>query len=61
MNKLDASPDSYLELYSPNGTKVAENDDGGGNTNSWIVTSAATAGTYRIVARSWNGSSGGMS
>lgn len=59
MRKLSSSLDSYLELYSPEGSKIAENDDSGGDFNSWIVTDVSTAGTYRIVARSYNGNSMG--
>ena len=58
----DAAPmDSYLELYDPNGSKVAYNDDGGGsgNLNSWIVYRFTTSGTYRLVARTYSAYSGG--
>ncbi|WP_161569237.1 C39 family peptidase [Candidatus Oscillochloris fontis] len=59
MNRNAGSLDSYLELYSPNGVLVASNDDGGENMNSWIVYRFTSTGTYRLVARSYNGSSGG--
>lgn len=58
MNRA-TSMDSYLELYDPNGNKVAENDDGGGNYNSWIVYRFNSSGTYRLIARSYNAGSGG--
>jgi len=59
MNKRVSTLDSYLELYDPAGTKIAENDDSGGDLNSWLVASLPSAGNYRIVARSYNGSSSG--
>lgn len=59
MNKANSSLDSYLELWSPGGSYIAHNDDGGGNRNSWLVTTLPYNGTYRIVARSWNHSSTG--
>ncbi len=59
MNKIDSGLDPYLELYNPNGVKVAYNDDGGGNLNSWIVYTLPAAGIYRIKARSYNLSSSG--
>lgn len=56
----DLAPlDSYLELYSPTGVKVAQNDDGGGNYNAWLVYRFATSGTYRLVARSYNSATNG--
>ena len=59
MNKIDSGLDSYLELWSPNGSLVTVNDDGGGDYNSWLVATLPSNGTYRIVARSWNFSSSG--
>ena len=59
MNKIDSGLDSYLELYNPAGVKVTENDDGGGDRNSWVVYTLPTNGVYRIMARSWNLSSSG--
>lgn len=59
MNRSGGSLDSFLELYGPDGTLVASNDDGGGNLNSWIVYRFGTTGTYRLVARSYASSSGG--
>lgn len=59
MTKQVADLDSFVELYDPNGTKVGENDDGGGDYNSWLVTNLTSAGTYRVVARSFNSASSG--
>ncbi len=61
MNRTDSgSLDSYLYLYAPNGSWVAENDDGGGSLNSLInqVTLPQT-GRYRILAKSYNSASTG--
>jgi hypothetical protein len=59
MNKIDNGLDSYLELYNPSGVKVAENDDGGGDRNAWLVYSMPADGVYRILARSWSLASSG--
>ena len=59
MNRDSAPLDGYLELYNPDGVKVAENDDGGGDYNPWLVYRFVTGGTYRLVARSYNAASGG--
>lgn len=60
MRKVDGQLDAYLELYNEAGVKVAENDDGLGNRDSWIIYTLPTGGTYRILARSYNlGTSGG--
>jgi hypothetical protein len=59
MNKIDSGLDSYIELYDDSGTKIGENDDGGGDMNSWLVKSLPRAGTYRILARSYNLASSG--
>lgn len=34
MNKIDSGLDSYLELWSPSGSLISRNNDGGGNYNS---------------------------
>jgi hypothetical protein len=47
-----AAFDSLLILNGPDGKKLAEDDDSGGNLDSQIVHRAATAGTYQIVATS---------
>ncbi len=61
MNRIDSgSLDSFLYLYAPNGSLVAQDDDGGGNGNALI--SQATlpqSGRYRIVATSWSSRSTG--
>ena len=59
MNKSGSSVDSYLELYNNSGSRIAVNDDGGGNRNSWLLKELPSNGTYRIVARSWRYSSTG--
>lgn len=59
MNKTGGALDPYLELYSPSGTKLKWNDDGGGSTNAWLVHTLPSNGTYRIVARSYNNGSSG--
>jgi len=59
MNRSSGGLDSYIDLYGPNGALVAFNDDGGGDMNSWLVHQASQNGTYRIVAHSYNGNSGG--
>jgi hypothetical protein len=46
--------DTYLELRSPGGDLVAENDDGfGEGTDSFISAHLPRAGRYRIVARGY--------
>jgi thiol-disulfide isomerase/thioredoxin len=47
--------DSYLYLFGPDGTKLGEDDDGGGELNSRLVWTAAVTGKYRILATSLNG------
>jgi hypothetical protein len=59
MNKANTTLDSWLELYSPSGTFLAYNDDGGGDLNSWLAYRLPVNGTYRIIARSYNLSSNG--
>ncbi len=58
----NSSVDTYLELYSPNGTRIATNDDDStaGNRNSWIAITLPSSGVYRVKARSYaHASSGG--
>ena len=51
--------DTYLELRDPSGYFLAEDDDGGGDTNSQIyITSLPSTGTYTIVARGYDGDTG---
>lgn len=59
LNKTSGALDPYLELWSPSGVKLKVNDDGGGSTNSLLVHTLPSNGTYRIIARSWNTSSSG--
>lgn len=59
MTKIDSGLDSYIELYDDSGSKIGENDDGGGDLNSWLVKTLPRAGVYRILARSYNLSSSG--
>lgn len=59
MNKTSSGLDPYLELWSPSNTLLKSNDDGGGDYNSWLVHTLPSNGTYRIVARSYNGGSSG--
>ncbi len=59
MRKTDGQLDAYLELYNAAGVKVAQNDDGLGNRDSWIIYTLPAGGTYRILARSYNLSSSG--
>jgi Ca2+-binding EF-hand superfamily protein len=47
--------DAYLYLEGPNGTILAQDDDGGGDLNSRIVHKAAVTGNYRIIATSLSG------
>jgi Ca2+-binding EF-hand superfamily protein len=44
--------DSYLYLEDPNGTLLAENDDGGEGVNARLIYRAAKTGTYRVIATS---------
>ena len=52
--------DTYVELFGPSGELVAEDDDGGGSTDSIIKDQALYAsGDYTVVARSYSDSQGG--
>jgi hypothetical protein len=46
--------DSYLVLLAPNGTQLAADDDGGGNTNASVGLRVSVAGAYTIVTTSFN-------
>ena len=61
MNKSGGNLDSYLELYAPNGSRIAYDDDGGGwdTRNAWLVTVLPNTGIYRVKARSYAHSSSG--
>lgn len=44
--------DAYLELFAPDGVRVAVDDDGGGGSNAAIVAfELPLGGTYRIITR----------
>jgi Ca2+-binding EF-hand superfamily protein len=52
--------DAYLYLEDPDGTVVAEDDDGAGQgTDARIIYRAADTGTYRLIATSVGGVRGG--
>jgi hypothetical protein len=59
MNKINSGLNSYLELYAPNGQRIATNDNGGGSLNAWLIKELPSNGTYRIIARSVNHNSNG--
>jgi competence protein ComGC len=44
--------DAYAILHDGAGTKLADNDDGGGGTNARITFTLPTSGSYRILANS---------
>lgn len=44
--------DAFAILTDAAGTKLADNDDGGGGTNARIIFTAPANGTYRILANS---------
>jgi hypothetical protein len=50
--------DSYLRLEDSAGTRLAEDDDGGGFPNARIVHKAAKDDTYRIIVTSYDGKGG---
>ncbi|HEX6899891.1 MAG TPA: fibronectin type III domain-containing protein [Thermoanaerobaculia bacterium] len=54
-----SSFDTYLVLKNASGTVVATNDDTDGTTNSRIVHTAASSGTYTIEATSFQNSATG--
>ncbi|MDX1977086.1 MAG: trypsin-like peptidase domain-containing protein [Pseudanabaenaceae cyanobacterium bins.68] len=45
--------DSFLALFDPNGVKIAENDDGGGQKDALIRAVLPVAGSYTIYANSY--------
>ncbi|MEA5449469.1 tetratricopeptide repeat protein [Leptolyngbya sp. CCNP1308] len=45
--------DTYLLLRGPDGQTIAQDDDGNGGTNSRIVVTLPTTGTYQMVANSY--------
>ncbi len=60
---IDLSSDSFdsiITLLSPNGSTVAENDDGpDGSSNSLLFTRIAKTGTYIVRVRSFGETGGG--
>ncbi len=46
--------DAYLLLLGPDGTTVAQDDDGGGNGNARLVLTLPTTGTYQIIASTYS-------
>lgn len=51
--------DSVLEVYSPDGvTKIAEDDDGGSGTASYLVWTAPGTGQYRLAVRGYGSDTG---
>jgi len=51
---MTAVMDTYLELFAPDGVRVATDDDSGGDTNAEISAFALPlSGTYRIIARGY--------
>jgi Bacterial pre-peptidase C-terminal domain len=48
--------DAWLVLKDPNGTVVAQDDDGNGGTNSKIAYTPAVSGTFKIEATSYSAS-----
>jgi hypothetical protein len=52
--------DTYLEVYAPDGSSVAYDDDSGADYNSLVMgLTLAESGPYTIVARSYDDASGG--
>ncbi|MCB0120990.1 MAG: S8 family serine peptidase, partial [Caldilineaceae bacterium] len=62
MDRTSGSLDPYLELYDPNGNRVALNNNGGTGSNALIngYTFQQT-GRYQLIARSANSTVGGYS
>ena len=56
---LASLSDSVLEVYSPDGvTKIAENDDGGTGTASYLEWTAPGTGVYRLAVRGYGSDTG---
>jgi len=47
--------DPYLILIGPDGTEVAQDDDGGGSTTAKIIATLPKDGTYLAIANSYQG------
>jgi len=55
----DGSFDTVIEIFDANGTRIAINDDGGGDgTNSFLSQNFAAGGTYYIAVSRWVSGSG---
>jgi len=51
----DEELDTYLELFAPDGVRVEEDDDGGGDSNAEILEfELPLSGTYRIITRGYS-------
>lgn len=51
--------DSYLRLEDPQGTQVAQDDDGGGFPNARMIYRALKTGDYTIICTTYSGGSTG--
>lgn len=56
MSAVSSSLDPFLELYSPQGGKLASDDDSGGGYNSLITYRLPSDGWYTIAAGAYSGS-----
>jgi uncharacterized repeat protein (TIGR01451 family) len=62
MNRTSGNVDPYLELFDPDGVRIALNDNGGGAPNALISgLTLVKTGKYIITASSRNGSAGNYS
>ncbi|MBW7883820.1 MAG: S8 family serine peptidase [Caldilineaceae bacterium] len=60
LNRVSGTADPYLELYDPNGNRVALNNNGGTGSNALINGyTLQQTGRYLILARSANNGTGG--
>lgn len=56
MKRTSGALDAYLELFDPNGVRVALNNNGGGGTDALINDyTAQRTGRYQVIARSGDG------
>lgn len=58
MGSTDGTLDTYLQLIGPDGEFLAEDDDGGGGTDSLISVSLTDSGTYQILAGAFDAAFG---
>jgi len=54
ISMFSAEFDTYLGLLGPDGSVVAENDDANGSTDSEIVVTLSSSGTYTVVANAYD-------